>query len=72
MEIYLMEPYNWRYDKNPKTTLKVWAAVAQDVFSGAGYIDVVWDYPAQAVLEVLRKLAFTIKVLSRQSTKDGK
>merc|ERR1711905_81008 len=52
-----MGPLKCCGDKNPRVTVKVWGAVFQDVYSGAVRADVVRDYSAQAVVEILRKFA---------------
>ena len=51
----MLGPFSCRGDKNPRTTIKVWGIVIQDVYSGAVHADVVQDYSAQAVMEALRK-----------------
>ena len=56
-EINLLGPFYCHGDKNPHTTLKVWSAIIQDIYSGAVHCDVVRDYLAQAVIETLRKFA---------------
>ena len=57
VEIDLLGPFHCRGEKNPRTTVKVWGAVLEDVYSGAVNCDVVDDYSAQAVIRMLRKFA---------------
>ena len=56
-EINLLGPFYCHGDKNPHTTVKVWGAVIEDMYSGAVHCDVVRDYSAQAVIEMMRKFA---------------
>ena len=57
VEIDLMGPFLCRGEKNPRVTLKKWAMVIEDVYSGAVHCDVVDDYSAAAVIASLRKFA---------------
>ena len=57
VEIDLMGPFVCRGEKNPRVTLKKWAAVIEDVYSGAVHCDVVDDYSAAAVIATIRKFA---------------
>merc|ERR1712105_464919 len=57
VEIDLMGPFLCHGEKNPRVTLKKWAIVIEDVYSGAVHCDVVEDYSANAVIATLRKFA---------------
>ena len=57
VKIDLMGPFICRGEKNPRITLKKWAAVIEDVYSGAVHCDVVEDYSAAAVILMMRKFA---------------
>merc|ERR1712030_280880 len=52
-----MGPFVCRGEKNPQVMLKKWAAVIEDVYSGAVHCDVVDDYSAAAVIATIRKFA---------------
>ena len=54
IEIDLMGPFTCRSDVNKRSTIKVWAAVIEDVYSGAVYCYIVMDYSAQTVMMILR------------------
>ena len=55
VEIDLKGPFLCSGEKNPRVTLKKWAAVIEDVYSGAVHCDVVDDYSAAAVIATIRK-----------------
>merc|ERR1712105_136831 len=57
VEIELMGPFLCHGERNPRTTLKIWAAVIEDVYSGAVHWDVVDDYSAAAMITTIRKFA---------------
>ena len=53
MEIDLMGPFLCKSDVNKHSSIKIWGAVIEDVYSGAVYCDIVMDYSADAVISML-------------------
>ena len=54
-QIDLFGPFLCRGDVNPRTKMKTWAMIVEDVNAGAVHLDIVQDYSTVAVLLTLRR-----------------
>ena len=54
-QLDFLGPYKCRGDVNPRTTIKTWIVLIEDVNSGAVHLDIVQNYSTHAVLLTLRR-----------------
>ena len=71
VEIDLMGPFSCKSDVNKRSSIKVWGAVIEDIYSRAIYCDVVMDYSAKAVILMLKRFSSLIGWLTKISSDPG-
>ena len=57
VEIDLMGPFSCRSDVNKHSSIKIWGAVIEDIYSRAVYCNIIMEYSAEAVISMLRRFS---------------